>query len=72
MSAAQGLPPYSGDQPQCPKCSGTNAYTEYMTHGDCHHWGTANVVIGVSLNPRLHRACGNRGYLWDEATLDGC
>jgi len=67
------LPPYSGDEPDCPKCSHSHAYTEYRAHGSCVH--SAEGTVGLEPNERLHRQCARCGYAWDEATVEpavGC
>jgi predicted nucleic-acid-binding Zn-ribbon protein len=60
-------PPYSGEEPTCPKCFSVSAYTTYMPYGRCSHAGRDSLVIGLMPNERLHRSCSNCGYAWDEA-----
>jgi predicted nucleic-acid-binding Zn-ribbon protein len=61
------LPPFSGDEPTCAKCGKVGAITQYLAYGTCHH--EAEMIIGVELNERLHRACERCEYAWDEATV---
>lgn len=61
------LPPFSGDNPQCPKCGNEEADTRYLAHGQCAHPDTS---IGWQPNPRLHRTCTRCDYQWDEATVE--
>lgn len=64
----QDYPPFSGDDPVCPKCLFVGASTEYRDHGECiHGFGSESGVIGFSPNPRLHRECMRCSYAWDEA-----
>lgn len=60
------LPPYSGPNPTCPKCSHEEALTEYRAYGECIHDGTTG-SIGLQPNERLHRECLRCSYAWDEA-----
>lgn len=64
------LPPYSGESPRCPKCGEERAATTYMEFGRCSHYGDTHMVVGLDRNERLHRACRNCGYQWDEAIRD--
>lgn len=53
------LPPYSGDDTQCTKCSNIGAYTE---------WKAAEGLGRTVLKPdRLRRRCARCDYEWDEA-----
>ena len=61
------FPPFSGDDPTCPKCGNVGATTRYLDVGECQH--TAGLVLGVHANERLHRECRRCDYAWDEATL---
>lgn len=63
--SVEDLPPYSGDNPTCPKCLNVGAFTEYRAHGTCIH--EAGFVFGYDDNERLHRECSRCGYRWDEA-----
>jgi predicted nucleic-acid-binding Zn-ribbon protein len=58
-------PPFTGDDPVCPKCLKVGANTEYMRWGECTH-GRLNEVVGYDTNERLHRECNRCGYSWDE------
>jgi rubredoxin len=59
------LPPFSGDDTTCPKCSNTSAYTEHKEAGE----PGANDVIGFAPErpERLERRCSRCDYVWDEA-----
>lgn len=61
-------PPFSGDDPTCPKCRNVGARTKYLRFGDCTH-GT-DLVIGFRPNERLHRECRRCGFEWDEALAE--
>jgi hypothetical protein len=61
----EDLPPFSGEDPVCPKCLNVGAMTEYRAHGKCEH--EACLVIGFGPNQRLHRECRRCSYQWDEA-----
>lgn len=53
------LPPFSGDDTQCPKCSHIGAYTE---------WRSAETLGRTNLTEeRLRRRCTRCDYEWDEA-----
>lgn len=53
------LPPFSGDNTQCPKCSNHGAYTE---------WKEAETLGSSYLQrERLRRRCTRCDYEWDEA-----
>lgn len=60
------LPPFSGDDPVCPKCQHKGASTRFMAIGRCVHDGS-DTVIGMAKNERLHRECNRCSYAWDEA-----
>lgn len=62
-----GYPPFSGDDPTCPKCGNAGARTEYRPYGTCAH--NAGAVRGYEANERLHRECSRCDYAWDEATV---
>lgn len=64
------LPPFSGDDPTCPKCGNEGADTEYRPYGDCVHEAEAGLILGSHPNERLHRECSRCGYSWDEATVE--
>lgn len=57
------LPPYSGDDTQCPKCSNIGAYTEHKKAGE----PGSGSPIGIGLPERLERRCSRCDYEWDEA-----
>lgn len=62
------LPPYSGEEPTCPKCLNVGARTQYLAHGRCVH-GSGGGIVGVIPNERLHRKCWRCDYAWDEAVV---
>jgi hypothetical protein len=62
------LPPFSGDDPTCPKCGNVGARTRFRSFGRCEHG--AGMVLGFEPNERLHRECDRCDYAWDEATVD--
>ena len=64
------LPPFSGDDSQCPKCGYIPASVRYLAHGVCLHAGDLSEVIGLEPNERLHRECRRCGYAWCEALMD--
>jgi hypothetical protein len=56
---SKSLPPYSGEDALCPKCSNIGAYTE---------WLEANRLGASELDPeRLRRCCSRCDYTWNEA-----
>jgi predicted nucleic-acid-binding Zn-ribbon protein len=65
---SEPLPPFSGDEPTCPKCQHEGASTEYRALGQCLH--DSGGAIGVARNERLHRECLRCGYAWDEALAE--
>ncbi|MEU4256295.1 hypothetical protein AB0B42_00555 [Streptomyces fradiae] len=55
----QPLPPYSGDDAECPKCSNLGAYTA---------WQPAEKLGGHQLTEEhLRRECKRCNYRWKEA-----
>jgi predicted nucleic-acid-binding Zn-ribbon protein len=62
------LPPFSGDDPTCPKCKNNGAATRYLAVGYCNH--ASDLIIGVHANERLHRECNRCSYAWDEAIVE--
>ncbi|MGW4422526.1 hypothetical protein [Streptosporangium sp. NPDC004631] len=64
------LPPFSGDEPTCPKCGNEGASTRYVAHGACVHDASGNLVMGFASNERLHRECFRCDYAWDEAVTE--
>lgn len=54
------LPPFSGDDPTCPKCGNVGASTEFSERN------TTNGLWGE----RLVRACRRCDFTWEEATVD--
>lgn len=60
---AKTLPPFSGDQTTCAKCSHTEAHTEYKSHGEP---GTGS-FSGIGEPDRLERRCSRCDFIWDEA-----
>jgi predicted nucleic-acid-binding Zn-ribbon protein len=61
------LPPFSGDDPTCPKCGNVGADTRFLAYGSCSH--EAGLILGNESNERLHRECRRCEYAWDEATV---
>jgi hypothetical protein len=61
-------PPFSGDDPVCPKCLKIGASVEYMAYGECYHdsGGVSGTIFGFQPNERLHRVCIRCSYAWDE------
>lgn len=53
------LPPYTGDDAQCPKCSNVGAFTEWQ---DAYRMGAAELD-----SERLRRRCERCDFEWDEA-----
>lgn len=62
------LPPFSGDDPTCPKCGNVGATVKFMALGDCVH--ESRLTLGLHRNERLHRECRRCDYAWDEATVE--
>ena len=59
------LPPFSGDETACPKCSHDQAYTEYKAKAEPPS-GTP-LPWGSEFPERLERRCARCDYQWDEA-----
>lgn len=57
------LPPYSGENPTCAKCSHTEAMTEYKAQGEPRSGSGSWHGMG---RERLERRCLRCGYQWDE------
>lgn len=62
------LPPFSGDNPLCGKCSFVDAYTDYRAAGE-HSTNEPRTRGASSKGERLERRCGRCGHIWDEALL---
>ncbi|MFB8772127.1 hypothetical protein [Streptomyces broussonetiae] len=63
---ADQLPPFSGDNPTCPKCSKTGAFTQYRAAGE--YSGNEDQRFAPSpKGERLERTCQRCDFLWDEA-----
>jgi hypothetical protein len=60
------LPPYSGDNPPCPKCAHKGAVTRYRAAGE-HGSGDAPTFGRSRKGERLERKCWRCDYVWDEA-----
>ncbi|MEW2568394.1 hypothetical protein [Streptomyces sp. NPDC047070] len=63
------LPPYSGDDPLCPKCADTQAHTDYRPAIDTRRiaaeWN-GKIVLRGPLPERLERTCTRCSYQWVE------
>ncbi|MFJ3100324.1 hypothetical protein [Streptomyces sp. NPDC086835] len=60
------LPPYSGPDTLCPKCSHDQAITRYRAEGE--HGTDEHSPFGRSRRgERLERQCWSCDYVWDEA-----
>lgn len=59
------LPPFSGDEPPCPKCSNEGAITYYRPAGTPPNYPDSQVP--EHLPERLDRACSRCGFEWAEA-----
>ena len=57
------LPPFSGDDTVCPKCSNQGAFTEYRAAGE----PSTGSFVEMGLPERLERRCGRCDFVWDEA-----
>lgn len=57
------LPPFSGDNTVCPKCSHNQAYTEHKPAGE----PSSGRFSGIGEPERLERRCARCDYTWDEA-----
>lgn len=60
---ARQLPPFSGDDAVCPKCSNEGAYTEHKPAGEPR----SGEFAGIGQPERLERRCDRCGFVWDEA-----
>lgn len=64
----QELPPFSGDDPLCPKCAHIGAHTAHRADGE--HGSDQRPTYGRSARgERLERSCGRCGFVWDEALV---
>lgn len=57
------LPPFSGDETTCSKCSHTEAYTEHKPAGEPR----SGSFSGIGEPERLERRCARCDFIWDEA-----
>jgi hypothetical protein len=57
------LPPFSGDETTCPKCSHTQAHTEYKPQGEPR---SGSGSWGIGDPERLERRCARCDFIWDE------
>jgi len=60
------LPPYSGDNPTCPKCSHQGAITRRRAAGE-HGSGDVPTFGPSPKGERLERECWRCDFVWDEA-----
>lgn len=58
------LPPYSGDDATCIKCSNVGARTTYRRFGEP---GYGQVGVAANFPERLERECNRCDYRWNEA-----
>ncbi len=66
------LPPFSGDDAECPKCLHPEADTEYRLSLPVRCLDAFNGRHRPGPQPeRLQRTCGRCGYQWDEALAVG-
>ncbi|MFD9422227.1 MULTISPECIES: hypothetical protein [unclassified Streptomyces] len=63
---AAALPPFSGDDVECVKCSYTEAFTRYRPASWCLEEHNGRPRTGP-LPERLERACARCDFTWDEA-----
>lgn len=62
----QPLPPFSGDDTTCLKCSNIGAFTRHRKAGE--HGSDEHTTFRPSeRGERLERACARCEYVWDEA-----
>lgn len=63
------LPPFSGEEPTCPKCGHTGASTRYRAARPRMLWDPWNdqSVMRGPLPERLQRECDRCQFCWDEA-----
>jgi hypothetical protein len=57
------LPPFSGDDAVCAKCSNVGAFTEHKAEGEPRPGN----FVGLGEPERLERRCARCDYVWDEA-----
>lgn len=62
-----GLPPFSGDDTVCRKCSHAGAETRYRARGEVPEREEGTQSFGDIWPERLERECGRCRYQWDEA-----
>lgn len=63
------LPPYSGEDVQCPKCGHVEATTRHREAGEPRA-GEIVFLARAALYPeRLERECWSCNFTWDEATV---
>jgi hypothetical protein len=66
MTEPAALPPFSGDDTTCPKCSQVGAFTRHRAAGE--YGSDEHATFGPSdRGERLERACTRCDYVWDEA-----
>ncbi|MEH0402914.1 hypothetical protein ACFY7V_03745 [[Kitasatospora] papulosa] len=68
--AADGeqLPPFSGDDPLCAKCSNVDAFTDYRAAGE-YGSDEPRRMMPSRKGERLERRCGRCSFTWDEALV---
>ncbi|MFC6080975.1 hypothetical protein [Sphaerisporangium aureirubrum] len=65
-TSATELPPFSGDNPTCPKCGNAGAHTRYLTERQYMPYPSrARPYI-----EHLRRECTRCGHTWPEATIE--
>jgi hypothetical protein len=57
------LPPFSGDDTTCCKCSNEGALTRYIAENQ----PSCGLRVGLGRPQRLERRCTRCGFEWDEA-----
>jgi hypothetical protein len=68
MTEAEPLPPYSGDETDCPKCGYIQADTRYRAPRPKSLWEWNDQTIPRGPLPeRLQRTCSRCDFTWDEA-----
>ncbi|MFC9287248.1 hypothetical protein [Streptomyces sp. NPDC057052] len=68
QTAAESLPPFSGDDAACPKCGNQGASTRYRAAKPrgLWEWNDTTILRGP-VPERLQRECDRCGFCWDEA-----
>ena len=64
------LPPFSGDNPTCPKCGHKGAVTRHRKAGEPRTGEVVLIARAARYPERLERNCWRCDFTWDEALVE--